>query len=344
MPASSPPPVKLWPPGTPRPEVGAACAAAFPGLQVVSAGAAALGEGPVWDDRTQSLLWVDIDGKQLHCLDTRSGAQRDWPLPEEPGCLALLDEDVAASTATPGAVVLALRSGFHRFDLADGRLSRLSEPAFDTSRYRFNDGKVDPCGRFWAGALLESKGTADAGLHCLERGRMRTVTGAGAAATPWRDWGVTTSNGLAFSPDRRTMYQSDTPAHVVYAYDFDVADGAISNRRVWWRADPDRDSAGYGGRPDGAAVDSQGCYWSAQWEGGRVLQLSPDGQILRVLPVPARCPTMVAFGGADLRTLYITTARAGRSDAELRQWPLSGFVLSIRVDVPGLPADRYRSA
>ncbi|MBA3480031.1 MAG: SMP-30/gluconolactonase/LRE family protein [Lautropia sp.] len=335
MQASSPPPVKLWPPGTPRPEVGPACAAACPGLQVVSAGASALGEGPLWDDRSGTLLWVDIDGRQLHCLQVSDGEQRDWPLPDNPGCVGL----VAGETARQ--VVIAMRSGFHVFDLRDSTLARLTDPPFDSARYRFNDGKVDSRGRFWAGTLLESKDEASAGLYCLERGRARVVTGAGAAGSPGRDWGVTTSNGLAFSPDGRVMYHSDTPAHVVYTYDFDAADGSIANRRTWWRADADRAAPAYGGRPDGAAVDARGCYWTAQYEGGRVLQLSPQGRILRALPVPARCPTMVAFGGPDLRTLYITTARAGRCENELREWPLSGYVFSAPVDVPGLPSNRY---
>ena len=346
MPASSLPPVKHWPAGTPRPEVAPADAPACPGLRVVSAGASALGESPVWDAASRSLLWVDIAGRQLHCLHTPSGEQRDWVLPEEPGCIGLVAEDGTSDNAArtcPRSVVMALRSGFHRFDLDRAALERLSGPLFDTSRYRFNDGAVDPHGRFWAGTLFEPKGEASAGLYCLDRGLARAVSGPGAAAPPWRDWGVTTSNGLAFSPDARIMYHSDTPAHVVYAHDFDVADGSIANRRIWWQARADRQAHDYGGRPDGAAVDADGCYWSAQYEGSRVLQLSPDGRILRALALPVRCPTMVAFGGPGLRTLYITSAREGRPVPELQALPLSGWVLALEVDAQGLPAGRYRA-
>jgi sugar lactone lactonase YvrE len=208
---------------------------------------------------------------------------------------------------------------------------------------------VDPAGRFWAGSLIEQKkeasaeasAKASAGLYCLERGQARAVTGAGAASPPWRDWGVRTANGLAFSPDGRIMYHCDTPAHTVYAYDYDAGNGAIDNRRIWWRTDDDKSSADYGGRPDGAAVDVDGCYWTAQYEGGRILQLSPDGRQLRALAVPARCPTMVTFGGADLRTLYITSARHGRPAGELKAWPHSGFVFAVPVAVAGLPANTY---
>ena len=351
MPASWPPPVKRWPAGTPRPELAPADAAACPGLRVVSAGASELGESPVWDVASGTLLWVDIAGRKLHCLHAASGEQRDWPLPEEPGCIGLVADDArtfldqpmtSPSPTWPRSVVVALRSGFHRFDCRHASLERLSEPLFDTSRYRFNDGMVDPGGRFWAGSIFEPRGEASAGLYCLERGRARAVTGPGASRPPWRDWGVTTSNGLAVSPDGTILYQSDTPAHVVYAHDFDVATGSIDNRRIWWRAADDRQAADYGGRPDGAAIDRDGCYWSAQYEGGRVLQLSPDGPILRVLSLPVRCPTMVAFGGPQLRTLYITSAREGRSAAELRTLPLSGWVLALDIDAQGVPAARYR--
>jgi sugar lactone lactonase YvrE len=318
---------------------------------VVSASACELGESPVWDAASGALLWVDIAGRKLHCLHADSGEQRAWSLPEEPGCIGLVADDRAASDservsgqspAWPRSVVVALRSGFHRFDFERALLERLSEPLFDTSRYRFNDGTVDAAGRFWAGSLFEPKGEASAGLYCLESGRARAVTGPGAPERPWRDWGVTTSNGLAVSPDGRILYQSDTPAHVVYAHDYDLATGAIRNRRIWWQADAARQAPDYGGRPDGAAIDSDGCYWSAQYEGGRVLQLSPDGRILRALSLPVQCPTMVAFGGPQLRTLYITSAREGRSAEELRARPLSGWVLALDVDAQGTPAGRYR--
>ena len=296
----------------------------------------------MWDAASRSLLWVDIAGRRLHCLHAPSGEQRDWALPEEPGCIGLVAADAESPAQSyPEEVVVALRSGFHLFNLRREVLQRLSEPLFDTTRYRFNDGTVDPRGRFWAGTLFEPKSEASGGLYCLERGHARAVTGPGAAAAPWKDWGVKTSNGLAFSPDARTLYHSDTPAHIVYAYDYDATVGAIANRRTWWQAPSDRDAPDYGGRPDGAAVDAAGCYWTAQYEGGRVLRLSAQGSVLRALALPARCPTMVAFGGPDLRTLYVTSARQGRPAAELQALPLSGFVFAVPVEVAGLPVNRY---
>jgi len=154
--------------------------------------------------------------------------------------------------------------------------------------------------------------------------------------------GVTVSNGLAFSPDGRTLYWSDTKAHTVFAFDFDGQDGSLSRQRVWAsfpaRA-ADQPLASYGGRPDGAAMDAEGCYWVAMFEGARLLRLSPAGEVLRELPLPVRCPTMPCFGGDDLRTLYITTSRQNRPAEELAREPWAGQVLHCRVEVPGLPVN-----
>jgi sugar lactone lactonase YvrE len=154
--------------------------------------------------------------------------------------------------------------------------------------------------------------------------------------------GATVSNGLAFSPDGRTLYWSDTTSHTVFAFDFDLAQGTLSRQRVlarFPRREPQQPLADYGGRPDGAAVDAEGCYWVAMFEGARLLRLSPSGEALAELRLPVRCPTMPCFGGADLRTLYVTTARAHRPADELAGEPWAGCVLQCRVDVPGLPVN-----
>jgi sugar lactone lactonase YvrE len=153
---------------------------------------------------------------------------------------------------------------------------------------------------------------------------------------------ITVSNGLAFSPDGRTLYWSDTQAHRIMAFDFDAQHGSLSGRRTFAQFSlkaSDQDLATYGGRPDGAAVDVQGAYWVAMFEGQRVLRFAADGRLLQEIALPVRCPTMPCFGGPDLRTLFVTTARAKRPDDELARQPLAGCVLSIRVDVPGLPVN-----
>lgn len=156
---------------------------------------------------------------------------------------------------------------------------------------------------------------------------------------------MTVSNGLAWSPDGRTLYWSDTKAHVVRAFDVYAHDGSLSRPREFARFPPKaegQDLASYGGRPDGAAVDREGAYWVAMFEGQQLLRLAPDGRVLQSLPLPVRCPTMPCFGGPDLQTLYITTARENRPAAELAAQPLAGCVLALRVAVPGLPVNFAR--
>lgn len=284
----------------------------------------ALGESPFWHPAERRLYWVDLPACRVRRADPATGAVEDWSLPSEPGCIA---------PARGGGLVIALRDGLWRAPAWGGALERIVAAPHDTATMRFNDGKADPMGRFWAGNLYEPKDRAEAALYCLEGGALRRMAG-----------GATTANGLAFAPDARTLYWADTPAHVVRAWDWDAAANTLSNEREFVRfpAKPagwQPGAPGYGGRPDGAAVDAEGNYWCALFEGGRLLQFSPQGRLLQELEVPARCPTMPCFGGEDLRTLYLTTARKGRPEAELAQLPLSGHVLWTRVDVPGRPVD-----
>jgi sugar lactone lactonase YvrE len=279
-----------------------------------------LGESPLWHPRENRLYWIDIDGRAIHCLDLQNNLHQAWPLPSEPGAIAW--------SATAGLVV-AMRSGLATLDTNTGALAMFATAPYDASRERFNDGRCDAAGRFWVGTIYEPRDRADAVLYALEHGKLRD---SGKRAT--------VSNGVAFSPDSRTLYHSDTTSHSITAYDYDVAAGAIGNGRLLHRFSSDR-GPDYGGRPDGAAVDSEGNYWCAMYEGGRLLQLAPTGAILREILLPVRCPTMMAFGGSDLRTLYITTVSSKRSAEELAACPLSGCLLSLRVDVPGLAEHPY---
>ena len=295
---------------------------ADPDVRVAVALHSELGESPMWHPREQRLYWCDIAGKRLNRHDAKRGVVDHWEFDSEPAsCAPCLD----------GTLLLAMRDGLWRFDPARGERTRLAAPPYDPAKERFNDGKCDPHGRFWVGTIYEPRDPALAALYCWDRGELQRKAD-----------GITVSNGLAWSPDGRTMYWSDTKAHTVHALDFDLASGSLSNRRVFAGFAPKRagqDLALYGGRPDGAAVDAEGAYWVAMFEGQRVLRLSPDGQVLREVRLPVRCPTMPCFGDADLRTLYITTSREKRPPAELAAQPLAGCVLSLRVDVPGLPVN-----
>ena len=296
----------------------------WPDITALPVAPSLLGESPLWHADEQRLYWVDIPGLQLHRFDPATGRHDEWHLPSEPACCVPL---------LGGGLLLAMRDGLWRFDPATGQRQRVASPPYDPARQRFNDGKADAQGRFWVGTL-DDRRLPEAALYRLAGGALVRVAE-----------GITVSNGLAFSPDGRTLYWADTKAHLVQAFDFDGDDGSLSRRRVFQQFSPRVDGeplSAYGGRPDGAAVDAEGAYWVAMFEGQRLLRFAPDGRLLAELPLPVRCPTMPCFGGADLKTLYITTARDKRPAAELAAQPLAGCVLQLRVDVPGLPAHLAR--
>jgi sugar lactone lactonase YvrE len=297
---------------------------ADPAVRVAVASASLLGESPLWHPREQVLYWCDIPGRRLNRFDPARGDLAHWSFDTELGsCAPMLD----------GGLLLAMRDGLCRFDARSGTRSPLAAPPYDTRVERFNDGKCDPQGRFWVGTIYEPRDAARAALYCYANGTLER-----------RAEGITVSNGLAWSPDARTMYWSDTKAHTVYAFDFEPVAGALSRKRVfaqWPAKQPAQALDGYGGRPDGAAVDAEGCYWCAMFEGQRLLRLAPTGELLREVVLPVRCATMPAFGGHDLKTIYVTTARENRSPAELAETPLAGCVLALDVDVPGLPANLF---
>ncbi len=279
-----------------------------------------LGESPLWHPDEQLLYWVDIPGRQLKRHNPRTGHQDVWHVPSEPACIAPL---------LGGGLLMAMRDGLWRFDPASGQRTQVARPPYDPTAQRFNDGKADAQGRFWVGTI-DDKREPRAALYCLADGELRCMAG-----------GITASNGLAFSPDGRTLLWADTTAHRVQAFDLDASDGSLSRQRLFAQFEL-RDLAApissYRGRPDGAAVDSEGAYWVAMFEGQRLLRLAPDGSQLAELPLPVRCPTMPCFGGPDLKTLYITTARDKRPADELAAQPMAGCVLQCRVEVRGLPA------
>ena len=273
-----------------------------------------LGECPVWSPVENVLYFADIKDWRLHRFDPTSGERTSYRLPEEIGCFAI---------AKAGGFVAGLRSGVWLLDKAGNRQTMLAANPENHATSRFNDGRTDPAGRFLLGTIDEPKAGGNAHLYRFDRSGLSVIDG-----------GLMTSNGLAFSPDGQTLYHSDTPRFVVYRYDYDAATGQATNRRVFIRIEPEGDDRG---RPDGAAVDADGCYWTALYEGGRIRRYSPDGQMMAEYPLPASCPTMVAFGGSDRKTLYVTTAREGRGEAELAALPHSGGVFTMAVDTPGLP-------
>ena len=277
---------------------------------------ASLGECPIWSADEQSLYWIDINAPSFNRLDPHTGRNIAWPMPEAIGCFALREG---------GGFVAALRNGIWFVDPA-GKLERkVTDAPYDPAHHRFNDGRADAQGRFWAGSMNEKRDASTALLYRLD---------ADLALIPVLS-GIMISNGLAWSPDSLTMYHADTPTRTINAWDFDPATGDVANRRVFAGFADETD------RPDGAAVDREGCYWSAFYRGGKVVRISPRGEILAAFPLRAMCPTMCAFGGPDLKTLYVTTARQLREPEELARLPQSGGIFAMHVDVPGMREPRF---
>ena len=277
---------------------------------------ASLGECAIWSVEDQALWWVDINAPALNRFDPKSARNVAYPMPASVGCYGF---------RASGGFVIALRDGIWLAD-ANAKLERrIVDAPYDPAHHRFNDGRCDRQGRFLAGSMNENRDANTAALYRLDPDlSFREV---------FNDMMI--SNGLAFSPDGRTMYHADTPTRIVNAYHYDTASGVASDRRVFaqWSAEGDR--------PDGACVDSAGCYWSAFYRGGKVVRVSPEGRMLAELPIAAMCPTMCALGGPDLKTLFVTSARQQRTEEELSSLPQSGGIFAMRVDVPSLPEPRF---
>ncbi|HEY6527780.1 MAG TPA: SMP-30/gluconolactonase/LRE family protein [Cellvibrionaceae bacterium] len=274
-----------------------------------------LGECPRWDEHAQLLYWVDINNKQLHRFNPATGEDDFLTFEQEIGCFALRKQ---------GGFVLAMRHGFYLLNGWNTELTFITDPEAHLDKNRFNDGRVDASGRLWAGSVYPPKDYMGASIYSL--------TSEGVSTRQIGD--LLTANGIAFSPDNRTFYYADTPSHAIMAADFDLATGTINNSRVFHQFPQGQ------GRPDGGCVDSEGYYWTALYEGGRVVRLNPNGEITQEIIVPARCPTMPAFGDADLKTLYITSV-SSRPEAELKQYPHSGAIFKVRVDVAGRVENRF---
>ncbi|WP_270937568.1 SMP-30/gluconolactonase/LRE family protein [Falsiroseomonas oryzae] len=275
---------------------------------------ALVGESPVWDEATGRLWWVDIRAPALHRTDPATGATETWPLAEPVGSLGL---------CRSGAVLLALRSGIHRFDPTDGTLDLLAAPERDRPANRLNDGKVSPEGRFLVGSMDDRPEKAATGaLWRLDPGARDCALLAD---------GLIVSNGLAWSPDGRTLWHSDSRASVIWTWRYDPATGAATDRREVARPDAAT------GRPDGAAMDAEGGYWSAGVSAGRLNRWMPDGRLDRVIKLPVAAPTMPCFGGPGLRTLFVTSLRP----ADGRATPRDGTLLALDPGIAGVPVGRF---
>ncbi len=274
------------------------------------------GEGPTWDDRRFCLWWTDIVQKRLHRLDWPSRQLSTFAMPRRVGSIGLCES---------GRLLLAFEDGVFLHEPGTDRFDHVATIEADIVMNRLNDGKVGPDGAFWVGSMDERQPRQPSGA-------LYRVTLAGAE----RIFGdVTVSNGLAWSPDGRTMLHADTGASAIDRFDFDPETGAIANRRRFAEAGEDA------GRPDGAAFDTDGVYWSAGVSAGVLNAFGPEGGLLRRLPVPMPHPTMPCFGGPDLRTVFVTSLRDYRG-TDLGRYPQSGGLMVGDLGVTGVPVRRFR--
>ena len=278
--------------------------------------AATLGEGPVWVPHERTVWFVDIKGNRIHAF-SESGATRSFATPE---FAAFVFE------ATTGGMVCGLQSGIYRFSPVSGGFDRVVRVDAEYPSNRLNDGYVDAYGRLWFGTMDNDEQRTTGSLYRLAAGQLRRMDG-----------GYVITNGPAMSPDGRTLYHVDTLGRCVHAFDVDAA-GELSGKRVFVTiSEPDT-------YPDGPVVDSEGNVWLALFGGWGVRCFSPDERLLQTIRLPVSQCTKVAFAGADLRTLYITTASVGLDAAQREQQPLAGGLFRTRVAVPGLAAHRFVDA
>ena len=281
--------------------------------QVAAAGNAILGESPVWSPDEAALYWVDINNPTVHRLDPATGERRHWRIETETGSIGL---------AGPGRLIAGLRTGAHYLDLESGKIEKICDPEGEGrfNRNRMNDGKVDRAGRFWVGTMN------DPGHEPL--GTLWRIGVDGAAEPVLR--GIRVPNALCWSPDSATMYFTDSYSHQIWAFDFDLAGGAIANKRVFAEIAEDD------GVPDGATVDADGFLWCAHMFGGKVCRYAPDGSLARTIEMPVPQVTSCAFGGPDLATLYVTTASLRMDRAALAAQPRAGALFAVDAGVRGL--------
>jgi sugar lactone lactonase YvrE len=276
-----------------------------------------LGETPLWCTASQSLWWLDIDGTKVQRFTPATGKHDVFKFSAQyVGSLALRAD---------GSLLVALDRTLHLFDPQSGALEKFTQVEPDTIDNRLNDGRCDARGRFWVGTMDNQLTRPNGAFYRIDPDGLVT-----------RQFGdVIVSNTVAISPDQRTLYFSDTRRFVTWAFDLDAADGALTNRRVFVDHSATRE------RPDGACVDVEGYVWNAIFAGGKVIRFSPRGEVDRVVAIPTTNPTCLCFGGPDLKTLFVTTARKFLSPERLQVEPLAGAVLAFETDVPGLPERRF---
>ena len=278
---------------------------------------ALLGESPVWSENECCLYWLDIEGRTFNRFNPITSKNIATKTQIRISALALRKE---------GGFIVATESGFQFYNLKENILTPIGDPEANKPNNRFNDGRCDRAGRFWACTMVEKgRQTPEAALYSID----------GNLKYKKKHENIILGNGLAWSPNNKTLYFADTRHPVVWEFDFDIDSGNISNQRIFI------EFSANDGVPDGATVDTDGCYWLAQPRASKICRYTPEGQIDTIIDLPISKPTMCAFGGPSLNTLYITTNSLGFNKKELASQPLAGSLLGLEVKAQGLPETKF---
>ena len=276
-----------------------------------------LGEVPLWDVNEQALYWGDIEGKRLHRLTPETGLVEHWDMDERIASFALREK---------GGLVVAFASGIAFYDLATREREWIARPEAHQAGNRFNEGKVDRMGRFWAGTMDDSLKHHTAGLYRLDPDlAIHKLLG---------DIGI--SNCFIWSRENDRFWFADTLDSKISVFDYDHTLGSITNRQ------PFADTTGLGYAPDGGTIDAEGFIWVAMWDGWKVVRFAPDGRVHREVRLPVSRPTSCMFGGPDLRTLYVTSAVWDLTAEQRTEQPQAGGLFAVDIGVAGLPEPRFR--
>jgi len=287
------------------------------GVRVAANTEDVLGEVPVWDADKGHLWWTDVFRPAIHRLDAASGQVESWTPPDKIHSFALRQA---------GGLVIAGRKGFALYDPKRGAYEPLHDPLGGDGSAMLNDGRADRQGRFWAGSMDKMLKRPAGRLFRLDADHTSHAEADG----------ITLSNGVAFSPGGGALYCADSLLKNIFVYDLDAETGALSNKRIF------ADTGALPGIPDGATVDAEGFLWSARFDGGRVVRHAPDGRMVQEIELPVSRVTSCALGGANLKTLYITTAFFRLTDEQRAAEPLAGALFAVDVEVPGVVEPRYR--
>ena len=289
-------------------------------LDIIKTGAI-LGESPVWSEQEQVLYWIDIKSPAIHCFNPITRENKSWKMKQEIGSIALRQG---------GGLIAGFRSGIALINSDMKTIKSIASPEYNNPKSRFNDGKCDRQGRFWAGTMYDPPGPPNKYFDREPIGKLYRVNSKYECKTIVDN--ILVPNGLAWSPDGSVMYFSDSPKRIIWAYDYNIDSGEPGKRNIFAKI-----PKGFNrGTCDGATVDCEGYYWSSEFRGGRLVRYSPNGDINRTIKLPVTRPTSCAFGGKDLSILYVTSAKIMMNEEELELDFNAGNLLALDVGVCGI--------